>query len=226
MTSRTRRRSSRLRPQPRATPTRQVRTRGSRAIPTRLRRSTPTSDRRGRRSGLDPYELAILRGPHSLEGDPEEPDESRPLPKLRFGNLRVGSVGLLVGIFVIFLVGSGVRYGGRNHTPALATSCEKPGLAISVSEVRRGGPLYFAITGPDRTVVIAIDAASITSDLAATPLSGARDTQVDRLRVPMSACKGKGEMGVQVPPGEHTVSVFPAGGGGALASKKLTVTER
>ena len=161
-----------------------------------------------------------------MEGDPEAPDETRPLPRLKFGNLKVGSLGLLVGIFVIFLVGSGVRYGGRNHTPALTTSCEAPGFAISVNELRRGLPLYFAVTGPDRAVVIAIDAASVTSDYVATPLTGAAETQVDRVPVKMSGCKGKGEMGVQVQPGEHTISVFPAEGGTPLVSKKLTVTDR
>ena len=175
---------------------------------------------------MDAYELALLRGSDALQGDPEAPDEHRPLPKLRFGNLKVGSIGLLVGMFVIFLVGSGVRYGGRNHTPALATSCEQPGFAISATKLRRGEPLYSAVTGPDRTVVIAIDAASVTSDYDATALAGAAETQVVRVPVRMSDCKGKGEMGVQVPAGEHTISVFPAEGGGPLVSKPLTVTDR
>ena len=95
-----------------------------------------------------------------------------------------------------------------------------------MSEVRRGNPLYFAVTGPTRTVVVAIDAASITSDYTATPLAGTAEAQVDRVPVKMSACKGKGELGVQVQPGDHTVSVFPAEGGTPLISKKLTVTER
>ncbi len=198
----------------------------SRASHSRRPRSRPTSDKRSRRSGLDPYELAILRGPHSLEGDPEAPDDARPLPKLKFGNLKVGSLGLLFGILVIFLIGSGVRYGGRNHTPTLTTSCQAPGFAISVKELRRGNPLYFAVTGPDRTVVIAIDAAAVTSDYVATALSGAAQTQVDRLPVKLTGCKGKGEMGVQVPAGDHTISVFPAEGGAPLVSKKLTVTDR
>jgi hypothetical protein len=133
---------------------------------------------------------------------------------------------LFGGIMLIFLIGSGVRYGGRNHTPALTTSCETPGLAVSGSSVVRGHPLYVAVTGPDRTVVIAIDAASITSDYTATPLSGAGEAQVDRVPVRMSGCKGKGEMGVQVEPGDHTISVFPADGGAPLVSKTLTVTAR
>ena len=36
----------------------------------------------------------------------------------------------------------------------------------------------------------------------------------------------KGVLGVQVPAGEHTVSVFPAAGGLPLVSKPLTVTDR
>jgi hypothetical protein len=210
----------------RTTRSRRGRPRASPATRSRRQRSRPTTDKRSRRSGLDPYELAILRGPHSLEGDPEAPDDARPLPKLKFGNLRVGSVGLLVGVFVIFLIGSGVRLGGRNHTLALATSCTSPGLAISATTVRRGSPLYFAVTGPDRTVVIAIDAVSVTSDYVATPLTGSAEAQVDRVPVTMAACKGKGVLGVQVPAGKHTVSVLPAEGGTALISKQLTVTDR
>jgi hypothetical protein len=123
-------------------------------------------------------------------------------------------------------VGSGVRYGGRNHTPDLATSCEKPDLAISVDELRRGLPLYYAVTGPTRTVVIAIDAATVGADLTATPIKDGAEPQVVRVPVKMSGCMGKGEMGVQVQPGEHTIGVFPAEGGAALVTKKLTVTER
>ncbi|MDT7538546.1 MAG: hypothetical protein QOI82_2131 [Actinomycetota bacterium] len=161
-----------------------------------------------------------------MEGDPEAPDDARPLPKLQFGNLRVGSIGLLIGVFVIFLIGSGVRLGGRNHTPPIATSCTSPGLAISVTTLRRGSPLYFAVTGPDRTVVIAIDAASVTSDYVATPLSGSTDTQVDRVPVRIASCKGKGVLGVQVLAGKHTIGVFPADGGGPLVTRTLTVTDR
>ena len=140
--------------------------------------------------------------------------------------MRIGSLGLLGGILAITLISGGVRYGGANHTPDLKTSCTEPGLAISPDTLRRGSPLYFAVTGPDRTVVIAIDAASVTSDYVATPADGATESQVDRLPVTMSGCKGKGEMGVQVPAGEHRIGVYPAEGGPALVTKKLTVTDR
>ena len=187
---------------------------------------TPDVPPKRNRAGLDPYELAVLRGNQSLQGDPEAPDENRPLPQLKFGNLRVGSLGLLLGVLIITLVASGVRYGGRNNTPTLTTSCEKPGFAISTSELRRGAPLYFAVTGPARSVVVAIDATSLAADLTPTLSPGAREAQVVRPAVRMSGCKGKGEMGVQVPAGEHTIGVFPAEGGPALVTKKLTVTER
>jgi hypothetical protein len=167
----------------------------------------------------------VLRGPTSLQGDPEATDDRQPLPKLRFGNLRVGSMGLLVGVLAILLIGSGVRYGGVNRTPKLATSCTTPGLAISTSSVVRGNPLYYAITGPNRDVVVAIDGASLSSDLTATPLDG-RPSQVIRPAKHLSRCKAKGVLGVQVAPGRHTVSVFPASGGGPLTSKPLTVTAR
>jgi hypothetical protein len=135
-------------------------------------------------------------------------------------------VGLLVGIFVIFLIGSGVRYGGRNHTPDLKTSCELPGLALSASELVRGSPLYYAVTGPDRTVVIAIDAVSLSPDLTPALAPEAREAQVIRVPTTMKGCKGKGVLGVQVPAGAHIISVFPAEGGQPLASKPLTVTDR
>ncbi|MBK5306311.1 MAG: hypothetical protein JJD92_06450 [Frankiaceae bacterium] len=101
-----------------------------------------------------------------------------------------------------------------------------PGFAISADELRRGSPLYYAVTGPDRSLVVAIDAASLSAELTATPVQGAREAQVVRPPVTMSGCKGKGEMGVQVPAGEHTISVFSAEGGRPLVSKKLTVTDR
>ena len=87
-------------------------------------------------------------------------------------------------------------------------------------------PLYYAVTGPTRRVVVAIDAATVAADFTATPIKDGAEPQVVRVPVTMAGCKGKGEMGVQVPPGVHTISVFPAEGGPALASQKLTVTER
>ncbi|GAC1441887.1 MAG: hypothetical protein NVSMB55_10920 [Mycobacteriales bacterium] len=128
-------------------------------------------------------------------------------------------------MLLIFLIGSGVRYGGANHTPQLATSCQTPGLAVSATDIVRGHPLYVAVTGPDRAVVVAIDVATLSPDLAAVPLPGASEPQVIRPPVVISGCKGKGVLGVQVPAGTHTVSVFPAGGGGPLVSKPLTVTD-
>jgi hypothetical protein len=138
----------------------------------------------------------------------------------------VGSLGLLVGVFIIFLVGSGVRYGGANRAPKLATSCTTPGLALSVSDVVRGRAIYFAVTGPAERVVLAIDAATLSPDLTATPVTGADEAQVIRPPVAVRDCKGDGVFGVQVPPGTHTVGVFPAAGGAPLVTKPLTVTER
>lgn len=119
-----------------------------------------------------------------------------------------------------------MRYGGVNRTPKLATSCETPGLAISATTVVRGRPLYVAVTGPDRSVVVAIDAASLSTGLVAVPLPGAVEAQVVRPPVTMRSCRGKAVLGVQVPAGTHTVSTFPAAGGVALASTPLTVTDR
>jgi hypothetical protein len=128
-------------------------------------------------------------------------------------------------VFVIFLVGSGVRYGGADHTPALTTSCTTPGLAVSTSSTVRGHPLYFAVTGPDQSVVVAIDAANLSPDLSAVPLAG-KTPQVIRPPLTIRGCKGKGVLGVQVGPGSHVIGVFPAEGGGPLTTQPLTVTDR
>jgi hypothetical protein len=119
-----------------------------------------------------------------------------------------------------------VRYGGVNRTPDLTTSCTTPAVALSASDVVRGRPLYFAVTGPQPRVVIAIDAAELSPDLTATVLPGAAEAQVIRPPVSLSSCKGKGVLGVQVPAGKHTLSVFPGAGGRPLTSQPLTVTDR
>lgn len=137
----------------------------------------------------------------------------------------MGSLGLLVGVFVIFLLGSGVRYGGANHTPALTTSCTTPGVALSARTTVRGHPLYFAVTGPNRAVVAAIDAANLGPDLTAVPLAG-KTPQVIRPPVTLRACKGSGALGVQVGAGSHVFSLFPAEGGGPLTTQPLIVTDR
>lgn len=129
-------------------------------------------------------------------------------------------------MFVIFLVGSGVRYGGVNRTPKLTTSCQTPGLSLSTKDIVRGRPLYVAVTGPQRSVVVAIDAAELSGDLTAAVLPGAAEAQVIRPPVTLGSCKGKSVLGVQVPAGQHTVSLFSAEGGRPLASRPLTVTDR
>ena len=138
----------------------------------------------------------------------------------------MGSLGLLIGVFVIFLIGSGVRYGGVNRTPKLATSCTTPALALSQSSIVRGHALYVAVTGPQESVVVAIDAAELSPALTATPVGGATEAQVIRPAARLKHCKGKAVLGVQVAAGRHTVSVFPAAGGAPLASKPLTVSDR
>jgi hypothetical protein len=119
-----------------------------------------------------------------------------------------------------------VRYGGVNRTPKLATSCTTPALALSAADVVRGHALYVAVTGPQPSVVVAIDAAELSPTLVATAVAGAGAPQVVRPPVTLNHCKGKAVLGVQVPAGQHTVSVFPAGGGTPLVSKPLTVTDR
>ena len=122
-------------------------------------------------------------------------------------------------------VGTSVRFGGGTRPPDLATSCDAPALAISATTVRRGQPLRFTVVGPATRVVVAIDAASLSADLTATPLPGAAETQVIRPPATLERCKATGILGVQVPAGTHTISVFAATGGAPLASKPLTVTD-
>ena len=180
-----------------------------------------------RRKGLDAYELAILRGGQTSATDPlAEDDGPPPLPKLRIGNFRVGPLGFVVGLLIIVFVGTSVRFGGGTRPPELAASCDTSALAISATEVRRGQPLRYAVVGPATRVVVAIDAASLDPDLTATPLPGASEPQVIAEPKRLAGCKATGILGVQVPAGDHTVSVFPATGGAPLASKPLTVTDR
>lgn len=126
------------------------------------------------------------------------------------------------------VVGAAVRSGGGGSTPpALTASCTTPGLALSATSVRRGGLLRYSAVGPnDTAIVVALDAARLLPDLAAVPLPGRTDTQVVKVAKRFTACRTNGQLGVQVSPGQHTVSVFPAAGGTPLTSRPLTVTDR
>ena len=119
-----------------------------------------------------------------------------------------------------------MRYGSQQKPPALATSCDSPALALSTATTTRGMPLRWTAVGPPDAVVIAIDVARLDAGLTATPVPGATEPQVVPIRTPLKGCKATGVLGVQVPVGAHTVSVFPATGGAPLASKPLMVTER
>lgn len=187
------------------------------AEPEDLRDGPPPKKR-----GLDPYELAVLRGP-AAQGDDDGPP---PLPKLRIGNLRVGAFGFVVGLLVIVILGSTVRYSANSKPPPLEPDCTTSRLALSSVEIPRGGALRYSVVGPERDVVLAIGAARLGPDLVAEPLPGAVETQVVREPKPLEGCKSTGALGVQVPPGDHTVSVFPAEGGAPLTSRPLTVTGR
>jgi hypothetical protein len=130
-----------------------------------------------------------------------------------------------VGLLGIILIATTVRLNGGRKPPDLATSCDKPALALSALSLPRGQPLRYTTVGPVDRIVVAIDAASLEADGTATPLAGHTEAQV----VPpeqLENCKVSGIMGVQVQPGEHVVGVFPAAGGDPLATQPLTVTER
>lgn len=119
-----------------------------------------------------------------------------------------------------------MRYSANTKPPKLDASCTTPALALSATTLPRGGALKYTAVGPERTVVIAVDAARLSADLVATPLPGAAETQVVKVPMRLAGCKATGTIGVQVPAGDHTVSVFPAEGGEPLASRSLKVTSR
>ena len=138
----------------------------------------------------------------------------------------MGPFGFVVGLLVIVFLGTTVRYSTNARQPRLEPSCSVPALALSAASIPRGGALRWTAVGPGDEVVIAIGAARLSADLTATPLPGASELQVVRPATALKGCKATGVLGVQVPAGAHTVSVFPAGGGSPLASRPLTVTER
>lgn len=183
------------------------------------------------RGRLDPYELAVLRGgdDQSLDGVEDDGDgRPPPLPKLRLGNLRVGSLGLL-GFFAVLILGALVTGGGQaGERPELPTSCTTPALALSVAEAEQGTPVTFAATGPAEggDVVLAIGAASLGADLSAVPASPGGATQVVLPAVPLAECKAEGELGVVVPPGDYPVTLFRLTPAGAvkLVEQRLVVT--
>ena len=181
-----------------------------------------------RRGGLDPYELAVLRGGGQDAGPDGEDDKGRPppLPKFRVGRFKVGPLGLLVGILTIVGVGSAVRYGAG--PPGLAASCTSPALALAVPSVVQHGPVEYTAVGPDSgPVILAVDTASVGADLTPVPLPG-RAAQVVGRPKRLTGCRLTGAFGAQVLPGKHTVTLFRLGPGGSetLAHAPLEVTER
>ena len=166
-------------------------------------------DQRGQ---LDIYELAVLRGGNTtfdLSGEAEqdrvEDGHPPPLKPLRVGKLKVGSLGLLGGFFVlVLLVSINNLGGGAGELPA---SCTSYGLKLPTAAVREHAPVSWSAAGPDGEVVLALDAASLRADLSAVALPG-RTAQVIRPALRLSGCAGSAVFGVQVPAGRHTATLF------------------
>lgn len=173
-------------------------------------------------TGPDPYELAIARAAEESGGD--DGGAPPPLPRLQVFGLRVGPWGLLVGFAVLVAVGGFVRFGGGSRTPPLEPSCTTPALALAVSRVQPGGLVTWAATGRNGIeVVLAVDVARY-QDGVPVPVGG--PTQVIEPPIRLDGCTATGRFGIQVPPGEHVVSIFPLGGTSLpLASRTITVTE-
>lgn len=149
----------------------------------------------------DPYELAVRRG--AQEPGPDG-GAAPPLPRLTIGRLRIGPLGLVVGILVLVLLGGFVRL-DANRSPAIAASCSSVGLAVSRDRVQPGGLVRYTLVGPD----------------------GARlQLRVADQQLPpvvLRGCRVEGSFGVQVAPGEHQLEVLRDGR--VVASRPLTVTE-
>ena len=174
-------------------------------------------DQRGQ---LDIYELAVLRG-GATDFDPEGSDPSGedghppPLKPLRVGKLKVGSLGLLGGFFVlVLLVSINNLGGGAGELPA---SCTSYGLKLPTAAVREHAPVSWSAAGPDGEVVLALDAASLRADLSAVALPG-RTAQVIRPALRLSGCAGSAVFGVQVPAGTHTATLFRLTPSGPVAA--------
>ena len=184
--------------------------------------------RHRRARGLDAYELAVLRGPGQETGVDGEDDEGRPppLPKFTVGRFKVGPLGLVMGVLILIVVGSAVKYGGG--PPDLAASCSTAGLRLAVNRIVEHAPVEYTAVGPDAgPVLLAIDAAGVRPDLSLVPLPGGTP---QRLGVPrrLAGCRVQAAFGVQVPPGKHTVTLFrlTPTGSAVLATAALVVTDR
>ncbi len=170
----------------------------------------------------DPYELAVARAAEESGGDDREAPP--PLPRLQVFGFRVGPWGLLVGFAVLVAVGGFVRFDGGNRTPALEPSCTTYALELGVSRALPGGLVTWSAAGPDRgDYLLAVD---VTRFQDGVPVPAAAQTQVVDPPFSLSGCRASGRFGIQVPPGEHVVSVFRIGGTSEpFASAKITVTE-
>lgn len=173
--------------------------------------------RRPEREGLDPYELAVLRGPvsKSAPGEPDSDGELPPLPKLKVGRMRVGAMGFLLGFLALFVLGA-VYSASSRTAPELEPDCERPQLALAQAQVEQFQPLSYSYVGPDGRVLLLVDAAGIEGGRP-VPLPG-RTVQVIGGEHQVTDCRLTGVFGVQVPPGQHTLQVWPVRSEGTPAT--------
>lgn len=113
---------------------------------------------------------------------------------------------------------------GKPEYPRLAASCTTGALALSATETEVRGDIRYSVVGPDGDVLLAINAASVSDGLVATPVAPRAVTQVFP-EEPMVGCRLRGSFPAQVPPGDHVVSAFRLVDGAwtRFASVELTV---
>lgn len=113
---------------------------------------------------------------------------------------------------------------GRPAYPDLDASCTTGALALSAEETEVRADIRYSLVGPDGDVLLAINAASVSDELVATPTAAGAVTQVFP-EEPMVGCRLRGSFPAQVPPGDHVVSAFRLVDGSwtRFASADLTV---
>ena len=124
-----------------------------------------------------------------------------------------------------------VRISGRSgdQAPAIAGDpCATATFALSGASVKQGQPVRYRVNGPVGTrLVIAVNAATLVRQPDGGYQVRARERREDQVDVSTrvitvgSACTEKGQFGVPVDPGDHTVTLFRLTDASVLAVKTL-----
>lgn len=163
--------------------------------------------RRRRNDQPDHYERVLRRidldRRNKEMGDPmpgPPPGLDVPIPRRRMRQVTL----LLGGALVVLVLG---RAATSSRPPALPANCTTPALKLSSSEVRSGGPVRWAATGPTGTVMVALDG-----------------KQVSRPGTSLAHCRADGTFITSAKPGKHTVTLVDGRTGAVVATLPLTVT--